>query len=99
MNKLQKYNQEAAEALAIQALGFLAEDGERLERFLALSGLNPSEIRAAAGTPGFLAGVLDHLMSDDRVLKAFAERTGLAPAEIEKAHSALTGSGEYPRST
>ena len=99
MNKPTKYNREAAEAVAVQALGFLAQDSERLDRFLALSGLNASEIRAAATEPGFLTGVLDHVVSDDRVLMAFAEQSGLMPAEIEKAHSALTGGGEYLRST
>ncbi len=98
MNTPGKYNRKAAEAVAVQALGFLVEDSSRLERFLALSGLNPSEIRAAATEPGFLAGVLDHIVSDDRLLIAFAEQSGLAPAEIEKAHSALTGGGEYLRS-
>ena len=98
MNTHQKYNREAAEAVAVQALGFLAEDGSRLERFLALSGLNASEIRAAATEPGFLTGVLDHVVSDDRVLMAFAEDSGLTPADIEKAHAALTGGGEYLRS-
>ncbi len=98
MNTLRKYTREAAEAVAVQALGFLAQDGERLERFVALSGLNASEIRAAAGEPGFLVGVLDHIVSDDRVLMAFAEHSGLAPEEIEKAHSALSGGGEYLRS-
>ena len=98
MNTHQKYNREAAEAVAVQALGFLVEDGDRLSRFLALSGLNPSEIRAAASEPGFLAGVLDHIVSDDRLLIAFAEQSGLAPAEIEGSHAALTGGGEYLRS-
>ena len=97
MNTPGKYNREAAESLAIQALGFIVEDGDRLSRFLALSGLNPSEIRAAAIEPGFLTGVLDHIVSDDRLMIAFAEQSGLAPAEIEKAHSALTGGGEYLR--
>ncbi len=99
MNKPLKYNQEAAEALAVQALGFLAGDDERLERFLSLSGIDPTEVRAAAGHPGFLAGVLDHIMSDEAMLVAFAEQVGLAPAEIAKAHSALTGGGDYQRNT
>jgi hypothetical protein len=98
MNKPPKYNLEAAEAVAVQALGFLVEDGDRLQRFLALSGLDPVQIRAAATEPGFLAGVLDHIVSDDRLLIAFAEQSGLAPADIEKAHAALTGGGEYLRS-
>jgi hypothetical protein len=98
MNKAPKYNLEAAEAVAVQALGFLVEDDHRLQRFLALSGLDPSQIRAAATAPGFLAGVLDHIVADDRLLIAFAEQSGLAPADIEKGHAALTGGGEYLRS-
>ncbi len=37
--------QEAAEGLAIQALTFIAEDPERLGRFLAVTGIGPAEIR------------------------------------------------------
>ena len=48
---------EAAEGLAIQALTFIAGDGERLGRFLAVTGIGPAEIRAATREPGFLAGV------------------------------------------
>ncbi len=99
MNMPLKYNREAAEGLAIQALSFLAEDDERFGQFLALSGLDASEIRAAAGQPGFLAGVLDHLVSDERMLVAFAEQSGLAPGEIAKAHSALSGGGHFERSS
>ncbi len=40
--------QEAAEALAIQALTYIAGDGERLGRFLAATGIGPAEIRRAA---------------------------------------------------
>ena len=63
---------EAAEGLAIQALTFLAGEPERLGRFLAATGIGPTEIRAAAGEPGFLAGVLDYLAADDRLIAAFA---------------------------
>ena len=52
---------EAAERLAIQALTFIAQNGERLGRFLAITGISLSEIRAAAQEPGFLAGVLEHV--------------------------------------
>lgn len=91
MNKPEKRYQEAAEAVAIQALGFLATDGERLGRFLALSGVGPEAIRTAASEPGFLAGVLDHIVGDEALLIAFAEHAGLAPPEIAKAHSILSG--------
>lgn len=80
---------EAAEAIAIKALGFLAGDDERLERFLALSGLDPSGLRAAAAAPGFLAGVLDHVLGDEKLTLDLAADLDLDPAEIGRARAAL----------
>jgi hypothetical protein len=84
-------HREAAEAIAIQALAYLAGDAERLTRFLALSGLDVGEIRTAATQPGFLAGVLDHIASDETLLTAFAADAGIGPAEVGRAHAELTG--------
>jgi hypothetical protein len=86
--------QEAAEGLAIQALTFIAGDGERLGRFLATTGIGPPQIRAAAQEPGFLIGVLDYLAGDERLLSAFAAETGVNPADIGKAIAALGGHWE-----
>jgi hypothetical protein len=86
--------QNAAEALAIQALTFIAGDGERLGRFLAITGIGPAQIRAAAQEPGFLVGVLSYLASDERLLSAFAAETGLDPAHVGKALAALGGHWE-----
>ena len=82
---------EAAESLAIQALSFIAADPERLGRFLAVSGIGPERIRAAAREPLFLAGVLDHLAGDERLLLSFASEIGFDPADIAKAREALGG--------
>ena len=79
----------AAESLAVQALGFLAGEPERLARFLALTGIGPDRIRAAAASPGFLAGVLDHLASEDALVTAFAAEAGIEPEEVERARRAL----------
>jgi hypothetical protein len=81
----------AAEGLAIQALTFIAGDGERLGRFLAVTGIGPAEIRDAARESGFLAGVLGYLASDEKLAAAFAADAGLDPADIAKAHAALGG--------
>jgi hypothetical protein len=88
--KRAKTDQPAAENVAIQALSYLAEEPERLARFMALSGLESGDIRAAAAEAGFLAGVLDHVTSDEALLVAFASSAGLAPADVERAHAALT---------
>jgi len=82
---------QAAEGIAIQALSFIAADGERLGRFLAITGIGPSEIRTASREPGFLAGVLEYLAADDRLVGAFAAEASLDPADIGKAHVALGG--------
>jgi len=86
--------QEAAEALAVQALTFIAGDGERLGRFLATTGIGPAQIRAAAQEPGFLIGVLDYLAGDERLLADFAAESGLDPAHVGKALAALGGHWE-----
>jgi hypothetical protein len=48
---------EAAQALALRALAFLAEDPERLGRFLALSGMGPAELRTRASDPVLLGAI------------------------------------------
>lgn len=87
----QALGREAAEGLAVDALVFLAADEDRLDRFLALTGLAPGDLRALSTSPGFLAGVLDHLMSDERLLVAFAEEHRLDPTTIARAHVLLGG--------
>jgi len=81
--------QDAARALAIMALSFIAGEPERLGRFLALTGIGPESIRSAAREPGFLVGVLDHLASDDRLLRAFAEQNEFDPEQVMQARELL----------
>jgi len=80
---------EAAEGLAIQALTFIAGNGERLGRFLAITGLGPAQIRAAAQAPGFLKGVLEYVVGDERLLLEFAGEADIDPADIGRALAAL----------
>lgn len=85
----------AAEAVAVEALGFLAADSERLSRFVELCGLDPSNLRAAAAQPGFLAGVLDHIASDESLLVTFAANAGKNPEEVARACALLSGRDGY----
>jgi len=84
-----KVSKEAANALAIAALSFLAGEPGRLAGFLAAAGLGPQSLRAAAREPGFLLGVLDHLAGDESLLLAFADEREIDPAEVERARAAL----------
>jgi hypothetical protein len=80
-----------AEIVALRALTFLAADSERLERFLALSGVGPEELRERAGDRDFLAGVLDHLLADESLLLAFCAEEGLRPEVPGRARTELAG--------
>ena len=82
-------DRDAAEVLAINALGFLAADADRIEAFLSLAGVSPSELRRSAGSPEFLAGVMDHLLQNEGLLLDF--EYGVDPTEPARARRQLPG--------
>jgi hypothetical protein len=79
MAKARRLDRRRAEAVAAEALAFIAEDEQRLGRFMALSGLGPDEVRSRLREPAFLGGVLDFLLGDEAMVVAFAERLALPP--------------------
>lgn len=89
-----KLTKPAAEAIAIEALNFLATDPALLDRFLTLSGIGLDNLRAAAAEPGFLAALLDHLASDEKLLLAFAAKSAQRPEAIVKAREILSPPAE-----
>lgn len=91
MKRPSRTTRQAAEMLAVQALGFIAEEPQSLSRFLDTSGIPVDAIRTAAVEPGFLAGVLEYMLTDENLLRAFADRAGIDPAEVTRASAALGG--------
>jgi len=81
----------AAEALAVTALAFIAGEPERLGRFLAMSGIGPDSIRAAAREPQFLLGVLDYLAANEPLLIAFAAENVIPPNAVMDARDTIAG--------
>ena len=57
-------------------------DGERAERFLALTGLTPDELRSGLGDPAVQGAVLEFLCGHEADLIAAAEALGLSPAAL-----------------
>jgi len=80
---------ENAVMLGLDGLAFLAEDGPRLERFLALTGISPDNLRALADRPETLLAVLDHLAGDESLLLVFAASRGIAPETVGRARTVL----------
>jgi hypothetical protein len=77
--------QEAAEAVAVSALTFIAAEPERLSRFLSLCGLEVVNLRKVAAQPGFLAGVLAYLAGDEALLLEFSADARLKPEAVARA--------------
>lgn len=84
-------NQEAAETLALQALGWLAGQSDVLGQFMAATGANISSMAEAVGQPEFLAAVLDFMLSEDDRVIAFCTAEGLCPTLPMKARAVLPG--------
>ncbi|KQU70139.1 DUF3572 domain-containing protein [Aminobacter aganoensis] len=92
-------NQDHAEALAVQALAFVASDPELLPRFLAITGIEAQHVRLAAQEPGFLAGVLQFILAHEPTLLRFSQEAGIAPGEVGIAARALPlGNDDHERS-
>ncbi len=84
-----KLDADYAQEIALSALSFMAEDRDRLVRFLELTGMIPDELRTQAHSPGLLGAVLDHLLSDESLLLVFTASAGLSPEIVAPAREML----------
>jgi Protein of unknown function (DUF3572) len=85
-----KLTADDAEAIAIQALAFLAGDVGRMERFLSLTGIGPDDLRRAGDDGSILAGVLEYILGDEPQLLEFTANASLPPEQIQLAWDLLT---------
>jgi hypothetical protein len=86
---------ESAETLALQALGWLLSREDLVPQFLAATGTAPHDLRTLAADAGFLAAVLDFLLTEDQMVLAFAEDAGIPPDLPMLARASLPG-GRVP---
>lgn len=89
---------DAAEAIATQALAYIAGDATRLGRFLAESGLGPESLRQAARDPSFLPAVLDFILLHEHDLIDFAAMAAIDPKLVGRARDALAAAVSDRRS-
>ncbi len=82
---------EAAQVLAIQALGWIAADDEIFPQFMTATGVSILDLRSRATEADFLVAVLDFLMLDDRWVVAFCDAGGHAYTAPQAARAALPG--------
>ena len=79
----------APDVLALMALAHIAGDEALGPRFLALTGMDSSDLRARAAEPDVLAAVLDFLTGHEADMISTAAAIGTTPARLAAAARAL----------
>ena len=85
---------DAAETQAIEILGFLASDPERLGRFLTLTGVDPGDIRRLMKEQGFWQAIFDHLFDDESLLLAYCAEQQIQPTSLVRIRHSLSRPNE-----
>lgn len=85
---------ETAETIALNALAWLA-GADLLDPFMGTTGAGRDDIATAAGTPEFLAAVLDFVAQDDGWVRDCAAAQGMPPERLMAARAVLPG-GDAP---
>lgn len=78
-----------APTIALRALVWVLADTLRSSRFLALTGLEPDDLRARISDPDLYAAVISFLSGHEPDLIACAEDIGVSPEAIRAAAQAL----------
>lgn len=80
-----------AETRALQGLAWILSDDHRAGRFVALTGIEPGDLRARAGDPAVMDAALGFLEAHEPDLFACAAYLGIAPIELVSARHRLAG--------
>lgn len=78
-----------ADVVGLQALVWTIGDADRASRLIAVTGLDPDDLRARAGEPAVLAAVIGYLESYEPDLVACASALDISPEALVAAHAAL----------
>ncbi|MDE0943060.1 MAG: DUF3572 domain-containing protein [Alphaproteobacteria bacterium] len=84
-------NEEQAKIVALRALAYLVGDEDALQRFMDLSGIDSTELRAGADDPAMLGGVLDYFLGNETELLEMCTATDMAGEEPGRARHSLAG--------
>ena len=78
-----------AATLALAVIGWLLQDADRAERYLALTGLDPDSLRNGLDNSAVLGSALDFLANHEPDLIRAAEALAVTPEELVAARKDL----------
>lgn len=80
-----------AQTMALQVIGWIVADMGRAERFLAMTGLDPDQLRAGVGQSAIQLAALDFLVGHEPDLLACAADLGEKPEALVAAREGMAG--------
>lgn len=83
------------EMLALQALRWVLQDEDRAQRLLALTGLDPRQLRSGLEDPAMLSSLLGFLSNHEPDLIACADAIGVTPDLLTAAANELNYIGDH----
>ncbi len=79
-----------AETLALQAMAFIAQDEDTLNRFLGITGFSLETLKTKLTERTTLAGILQFIMDYEPRLLSFCDHIGMQPTVVTKAWHCLS---------
>jgi Protein of unknown function (DUF3572) len=84
-------NASEASSITLNLITFIVSEEERLERFLALSGMSLMDIKNGAANPEFQGFMLDYALQDEKLVVDFSSSCGIKAESLQLARLALPG--------
>ena len=81
----------AAETLGVQAFSWVAEDADRLNAFMVMTGASPADVVKNISQAAFLGTVLDYILTEDALVVAFCDDRHFAYTSVMQARALLPG--------
>jgi hypothetical protein len=81
--------------LALSALGWILSDENHADRFLALTGVSPDELRARLNEESVLVAVLDFVLAHEPDTLACAQALNIGPQVLVAAQAQLADRGRH----
>ena len=82
---------EAAQVIAIQALGWLVGNDELLPVFMGSTGTSAEDLKARVEDTSLLLSVMDFIMLEDQWVLDFCDVAGFDPNKLQSVRHALPG--------
>lgn len=84
-------NPQAAQIIAIQALGWLVGNDELLPVFTGSTGTSAEDLKTGIENPWLLTSVLDFILMEDQWVLEFCDVVGFDPHKLKSVRYALPG--------